>query len=326
MTRVLVFEYLCAGGAAELDAAQAAELLPQGRAMRDAMLADLLGAPPAQGLRVSVATGAPGDSLPLGAQTCPLPARPQGHTLPQWLGLLAQQHDVVWAVAPETDGLLAACQAAVPAGRWLGCDAPAIALASRKRATLARLAARGLKTPLAFSGQAVRWVTKPDDGAGATSTQVHGQLADAHAATCRGVPGMTTLEPWVEGEPLSLSLLCSPGRQPELLAVNRQQIALDDAGWVHYRGVEIDVLPRQDARWPTLGLLASRVGEALPGLRGWVGVDLVWHAGEGPVLIEVNPRLTGAYAGLSARLQRNLAAEMLAHWQQEAARDAARAA
>jgi len=60
-----------------------------------------------------------------------------------------------------------------------------------------------------------------------------------------------------------------------------------------------------------LSALGRRVARALPGLRGFVGVDLVWHAERGPVAIEVNPRVTCAYAGLSASLGRNLAAELL---------------
>jgi predicted ATP-grasp superfamily ATP-dependent carboligase len=38
----------------------------------------------------------------------------------------------------------------------------------------------------------------------------------------------------------------------------------------------------------------------------------VWNERDGPVVIEVNPRVTCAYVGLSAILQRNLAAEILA--------------
>jgi predicted ATP-grasp superfamily ATP-dependent carboligase len=53
------------------------------------------------------------------------------------------------------------------------------------------------------------------------------------------------------------------------------------------------------------------VAKAIPGLRGFVGIDLVWHPRCGPVVIEVNPRVTCAYVGLSASLGRNLAAELL---------------
>ena len=50
---------------------------------------------------------------------------------------------------------------------------------------------------------------------------------------------------------------------------------------------------------------------ALPGLRGFVGIDVIASEGHAPVLIEINPRLTCAYVGLSRRLGRNLAREML---------------
>lgn len=57
--------------------------------------------------------------------------------------------------------------------------------------------------------------------------------------------------------------------------------------------------------------LAAQVARHVPGLRGFVGIDLVWHAHFGPVLIEINPRVTCAYPGLSARLGRNLAGEIV---------------
>jgi predicted ATP-grasp superfamily ATP-dependent carboligase len=50
---------------------------------------------------------------------------------------------------------------------------------------------------------------------------------------------------------------------------------------------------------------------ALPGLRGFVGIDVVWHPQRGPVVIEVNPRLTVAYAGLAATRGGKLACALL---------------
>ncbi len=58
--------------------------------------------------------------------------------------------------------------------------------------------------------------------------------------------------------------------------------------------------------------LAQRVVAALPGLRGFAGIDLVWHPQRGPVVIEVNPRLTVAYAGSPRGLAATFAAELLA--------------
>jgi len=305
MKRVFVFEYLTGGGPVDGDEDALRTLLPQGLAMRDAMVDDLL---QAGGFAVTAATCGHAPAPPAGARPC------QAALGESMLGLVARQaalHDAVWLVAPETDGLLAQLQQAVPAGRWLGCDAAAIRLASSKRATLAQLAAHGLCTPLAFTETALRWVVKPDDGAGAVATTVYRSRAAAEQAQRVGSAGTMTLEPWVDGHPMSLSLLCRRG-STELLSINRQRIEIDAGGRLAYRGVDIDRVPRNGATGPVLAALASRVGRAIPGLHGFVGVDLVWHAAQGPVVIEVNPRVTCAYVGLSARLGRNLAAELMA--------------
>jgi predicted ATP-grasp superfamily ATP-dependent carboligase len=44
----------------------------------------------------------------------------------------------------------------------------------------------------------------------------------------------------------------------------------------------------------------------VPGLQGCFGIDFVQTAG-GPVVIEINPRLTSSYAGLKAALGINTA-------------------
>ena len=49
---------------------------------------------------------------------------------------------------------------------------------------------------------------------------------------------------------------------------------------------------------------ALRTCQALPGLRGYIGVDLVLTESE-PVVIEVNPRLTTAYLGVRSALGGN---------------------
>lgn len=291
---VFVFEYLSAGNAD----GDAAGLLAQGRSMRDAVAADLRDA----GLRVSVA----------GVDCRPRP----GEDRIDFVRRQCARHDASWIVAPESDGLLQRLHAAVAeaagAARWVGCAASAIAIASSKRATLERLAAHGMATPL-DAPTAAGWVVKPDDGAGCLATRRHaseaaalGDLAARHAAG-----KAATLEPWVDGEPLSLALLCHAGTA-ELLAVNRQRIAADADGTVRFAGVDVAALAPDDARTPALRALAATLARALPGLAGYAGVDLVWHAERGPVAIEINPRVTCAYVGLSRRLGRNLGREIVA--------------
>ena len=308
-TRVFVYEYLSGGCWSDYgDDAAADELLTLVLSMRDAMVADLRRVADCS---ISAAVCEPGNTLPAGA----VPLRPRANE--SAFDFVARQsalHDLVWLVAPETDGLLARFQRTVGNARWMGCSAEAIELTAGKKATLAHLAAHGVQTPLAFAGDAsiARWVVKPDDGAGGVATHVHGRHADAldDAARRTEAGASLALEPWIEGEALSLSLLCS-AQNAEMLSINRQRISIDPHGRLSFDGVSVDAVGPDDPRRAPLASLARQVARAIPGLRGFAGIDLVWHARRGPVVIEVNPRVTCAYVGLSAALGRNLAAELL---------------
>lgn len=308
MKRVFVCEYLSGGGADDDPAAEPG-LLRAGTSMRDAIVADLLGLPDCA---VSAATSVCASDLPV--QAVAVRAR-AGETPQAFVAREARHHDLVWLVAPETDGLLAHLRRSVDGARWLGCDADAIALTTSKRATLRHLGAHGVTTPRDFDRDAdvTRWVVKPDDGAGAIATRLFADHDAARAEQLRrtraGEP--VTLEPWIDGEALSASLLCRASGC-ELLSVNRQGIGLRADGEVSFDGVEVDVLAPSDSRRVAIDRIAGQVARAIPGLRGFVGIDLVWHPAHGPVVIEVNPRVTCAYVGLSAALGRNLAAELLA--------------
>ena len=285
--RVVVHEYCSGGGAVPgVDPGEAAELKAQGLAMRDAMAADIAALP---GHEVLIA-----------------------HSLDEWEALLPVA-DVAWSVAPETGGVLRSIAAAVPRAKWLGCTPEAIEIAGSKRATKGRLAALGIDVPAraefgpGAATQPGRFVVKPDDGAGAAETF---HFESAAAALAHAGDGMK-VERWVEGDPLSITLLCA-GERADLLSVNRQRIEVDARGRVLFHGVDTAIEPVDSPRGRKLQAVASRIAEALPGLHGIVGVDLVWHAARGPVVIEVNPRVTTAYIGLSAKLGRNLAGELLA--------------
>jgi predicted ATP-grasp superfamily ATP-dependent carboligase len=307
--RILVYEYMCGGVALGATPADQ-QMLRQGVAMRDAIVADLLRV---DGVSVSCVSCDDVDrtALPVGVQRMCA----HGDELPfDVVRREAARHDGVWVVAPETGRVLARLCEAVGSARWIGCDIAAIRLASSKRATAERLKRYGVDTPSAGSHASTsRWVVKPDDGAGAIDTRIHATLEEARSDLAhreqRGAAA--TLEPWIDGEPLSLSLLCAGGRT-ELLSVNRQRIRSGPDGWLRFVGVDIAVARPSDPRLPALRGTAARVAEAIPGLRGYVGIDLVWHWQRGPVVVEVNPRVTSAYVGLSGALRRSLGAEVLA--------------
>ena len=318
MKRIFVYETLSGEEqVAEADGETASDdLFAAGLSMRNAVVADLLRL---NDYEVSVATCRRAAPVPAPAQAVEPRA---GESAIDFVARQSDAHHLVWVVAPETDGVLAQLQRCVDPARWLGCDGPAIALASSKRSTLLHLAEAGIATPLAFEHmrETVRWIVKPDDGAGALATRLHtdrkAACADWSQRSRAGQP--MAIEAWVEGQALSLSLLCSAGRT-ELLSINHQQIAIDAEGWLSYEGVAVNAMALAGSRGATLRALATRMGHSVPGLRGFVGIDLVWHAQRGSVVIEINPRVTCAYVGLPERLGRCLAAEWLAAWRPEAA-------
>jgi len=317
--RIFVYEYLSGGGVADDDSGADPELFGMGLAMRDAITQDLARV---DGVTISCATCERAGAVP--ASPGVTPVRPGRDESPfGFVRRQTQTHDLAWIVAPETGGVLACMRKMVGKERWIGCDSAAIRVASSKGATSEHLSRQGLRTPWDFVGVSgvSRWVVKPDDGAGTVNTRVHASFDSAladHLARRKHPGPLATLEPWVDGEPMSLSLLCRSG-QAELLSINRQQIRVDADGTLHYEGVQLGAVALDDARAATLRDTASQVARAMPGLRGFAGIDLVWHPQCGPVVIEVNPRVTCAYVGLSAVLQRPLAAEIVAMFVQEEA-------
>lgn len=219
--------------------------------------------------------------------------------------------DAVWMTAPETGGLLERyARRVLAAGRhWLGCSPAAVRLAASKRATSERLRAAGIAAvPTLHQAQAVASgpvVVKPDDGVGCDAVRCFG-ARDAAARWATAVLGeRAVFQPLVPGLPLSLSLLCADG-DAQLLSVNRQHLRLRDGGF-ELAGITVDALGDAGG---VFARLARRVAAAIPGLWGHVGVDLV-ATPDGPMVIEVNPRVTVSYAGLRRALGINPAQALL---------------
>jgi predicted ATP-grasp superfamily ATP-dependent carboligase len=193
----------------------------------------------------------------------------------------------------------------------LASGSPALAVARSKRATahwleargIAAVATRALEAPPA---PATAWVVKPDDGAGAVDTVLVNDPA-ALAQRRREAEGRGfVVQPFLAGEPLSLSLLAQDG-EAWLLSCNRQDVTVID-GRFCYRG---GMVGGAEARRAALAPLAARIAAALPDLWGYVGVDVI-DGPEGPVVLEINPRLTTSYIGLAESIGINPAALVLA--------------
>jgi predicted ATP-grasp superfamily ATP-dependent carboligase len=322
--RILVHEFVTGGGLSGRPVP--ASLAREGLAIRTALVADLA----AIGHHDIVTTT---DSrftkaAPLGVEIVTIRA---GVT--SAFDALLASTDAVWLVAPETDRCLERLAAHVERkGKiLLGSGAAVIRKASDKKDLPRRLAGIGVPHPeTVILGRGVDArtlarelgypiVLKPRRGAGSRGVQlVHnaGELERALtllrrvSRTSLGAAGDhghrdIVLQRYVSGIPASVSLLAD-GRRSVALAVNAQRMSTTTS--FAYRGGRT---PLDHPLAPAAVDAATRTCAALPGLRGYVGVDLVLTDAD-PIVIEVNPRLTTAYLGVRAVLDENVAAMALA--------------
>jgi predicted ATP-grasp superfamily ATP-dependent carboligase len=291
---VLVHEWVTGGGLAgsPLPASWAAE----GRAMRRAIAGEFaaLTEPPVRVL-MTLDARLPDEPGPW------LIARIAEADHIRQLCKLARAADFTVLIAPETSGILAGLTRALHqvGARSLGSPAEAVELAGDKLRLAARLIALGIDTPpvqrlIPGSGLPADAdfpaVLKPVDGAGSVDTFY---LADAQSLpeTARAMP-LALLQRFVPGIPMSASFLVDDGGQAWFIGMGIQRMAICDGRFVYQGGT----LPVSRRRALPQILPAIR---AVPGLRGFAGVDFIWDAeNEHATILEINPRPTTSCVGL----------------------------
>jgi predicted ATP-grasp superfamily ATP-dependent carboligase len=301
--KVFVFEWVTGGGLWE--EALPSSLARQGDMMARALLADLQRVP-----NVWVTTSRDRRLPPLSGVSVIAPA--SGEDALALYSRGARAADAAWPVAPETNGVLERLSSrTLELGKiLLGCRPDAVRLAASKHATAFALRAAGLPVvPTFAAGDRVAplpgpWVVKPDDGVVCDGALL---VTDWRAAAGRLADGSRSLvaQPWIAGQAVSLSLLCRDG-DARLLSGNRQHIRIVDTRPM-LEGITVNAIPDRDG---TLAQLGRRIAAVIPGLWGYVGVDLVL-ADAGPIVLEINPRLTTSYCGLRDVLGINPAALVL---------------
>lgn len=290
--KVLAFDYAIAGGPGAR--ALPCALAQQGGMLLQALLADL-GAVPGVELHTMPAPGDAG---------WPLDAASNAKTFDERLADCVQAADAVWPLALETAGLLEGLSRDILRGKrvLLGSAPGAVRVAASKREVARALIAGGVPAVPTYSPHASlpevqgAWVVKPDDGAGCLDTRLFSDRAAALAHVRAHAAQDYVLQPFVPGELGSLSLLCCDG-QAWVLSCNRERVAVRDNRF-HFIGSTVNGLDDADG---VLASLARQVAAALPTLWGYVGVDFI-RSSAGTVVLDVNPRLTAAYAGLHAAI------------------------
>lgn len=221
-----------------------------------------------------------------------------------------QDADAVWPVAPESDDILARlCDLAAKHGKLLLASSPdAIRLGASKHATSKRLTEAGIAVVETFPSDSLHelhggaFVVKPDDGVSCEGSQIFknkqallawlGTQTQAHASSY-------VVQPLIEGVAASISMLCMKG-EAWLLSCNRQLVERVNDSF-RYHG---SVLNDMQSYWTPFESLAKQIAYAIPGLAGYVGIDVMIGTA-GIQVLEVNPRLTTSYAGLEQAIGRN---------------------
>ena len=99
------------------------------------------------------------------------------------------------------------------------------------------------------------------------------------------------VQEYIPGDVCSVSLLCD-GKEALLISLNKQIVEIDENGGEYLGGYVPYDHPLKDKAFE----LAKRACEFIPGLKGFVGVDLI--LADDVYLIEINSRFTTSYVGL----------------------------
>lgn len=297
--KLFVFEFICGGGLScvPLDTG----LTREGGAMLTAVVEDAVAAgfDVASTLDQRLNMKLPGARVSLIS-----PGESASTTFDQ----LSREAGTALVIAPEFDGLLAgyADRLAQMGVRSLGCSAHAISLCGDKLKTAERLIECGVPSPWTKPGvhaaESQTVVTKPRWGAGCQDTFV------LHAGqTTQGLPSRSDwiTQQYMPGTAASAAFLVREGRI-EPLRAGMQRVSGDHK--LAYGGGRMPLRGDHARRAMSLG---RRAVEAIDGLNGYVGVDLVLGDRESDdAVIEINPRITVAYAGVRRLCATNLVTAM----------------
>jgi tyramine---L-glutamate ligase len=304
--KVFAYEHITGGGMIEqtLDSSIAHE----GEMMARALLMDLSSVPEVEVITLRDHRLQP---LDLPVISLSVSSEPEREEL---FADCVEQCDAVWIVAPESGGVLETLSRKVVAGHriLLGSRPDAIHIAGSKLQTARLLLINGVSAAKTYYPHeklpegAQAWVVKPDDGAGCADTRIFHDREQALAwVAAQNLATRYVMQPYIAGEACSLSLLCRDGVS-RLLSCNRQRVVVRDNQF-YFLGSVVNSIPDQHGQ---LANLAQQVAAVMPGLWGYVGIDIIL-TNQGPVVLEVNPRLTTSYAGLHESINYNPAALVL---------------
>lgn len=237
------------------------------------------------------------------------------------LAELAAWCDLTLLIAPEFDGILTQRALLVEGvgGRLCGPNPLAITVCSDKFQLAEHLHVAGIATvathefqPQTAGATDLEYpaVVKPRDGAGSQETYL---LRDVGGFE-RLLPGwkkssllrQAIWQPYIAGRAVSVAVLVTP-EQFRYEALLPCEQTLSDDGRFGYLG---GIVPARGLDLPAIQNAAIAACRTVPGLRGYVGVDLIIPDDnpKQPMVIEINPRITTSYLGYAQLCEQNLMA------------------
>lgn len=304
--KILVFEYIAGGGFNREDLP--ASLANEGLLMLGALLNGLTGLP---GLDITVMLDwrLPDSVNKVGINRVLIRKE---HDCHEQFVRLAEASDAVWLIAPEFDDLLLSfCKSVEALDKiLLGPDAEAVRVTADKFKTFQLLNQYQIPTVSTrlfdecrqFPGECI---VKPVDGVSCRDSYLIGNLNDFSQVSARlHGTGRHIVQPHVYGKKTSLSCLFKQGKV-WLLSANLQNFNI-----VNKQFQLLEIIVNQFPDLTSFQALAADIAEAIPGLWGYAGIDLI-ETPEQILVLEINPRLTTSFAGIQEALGINVPALVL---------------
>jgi predicted ATP-grasp superfamily ATP-dependent carboligase len=194
---------------------------------------------------------------------------------------------------------------------WLGCDAQSIEVGSDKfrlSHVLHQHKIQGVPTELYTVNhetpidQPEGWhfpiVIKPRDGVGSIATRRVDSRTALHELVRSGLPKEFDYiqQPYVAGQLVSVAAVFRHGKVRQVFPPAKQCVSSDVR--FSYQGMDLEPEFARVWRQPVDTLMRD-VLEALPGLNGYVGFDLIIpeRSPASLIVLEINPRLTTGFLG-----------------------------
>jgi predicted ATP-grasp superfamily ATP-dependent carboligase len=211
----------------------------------------------------------------------------------------AVKHDKTWVIAPESEGVLADIIEFLAQQKvtTVNSNLESIRACSDKQLCDSHLTNHGVNTIARLADHELQnyqeaVIVKRRDGAGCEDMKKcpSGLAALEYMSGFDMCAEAWYVQPYIEGEHKSLSLICINGKA-KVLSCNTQVISFEGAVQL------ISCITNDGVIGEDIEALANDIASAFPGLKGYVGVDLLENH-TGRYVIDVNPRLTSSYVGL----------------------------